>query len=71
MNSIIATVSPDRGLWVVLFERSDSDTKAVARHVFGKEPTDPELYEFIVAYFNELKFSVPHDFELIIKRKIP
>ena len=71
MNSIIATVSLDGALWVALFERSDGDKKAVARHIFGKEPSDPELYEFILGYFSDLKFSVPHDFKLIIRRKNP
>lgn len=71
MNSIIATVSLNGALWVALFEQSDGDKKAVARHVFGKEPSDPELYEFILAHYRDLKFSVPHDFKLIIKRKNP
>lgn len=71
MNSIICTVSPNGSLWVALFERTDSDGKAVARHVFGKEPSDPELYEFIVEHFRVLKFSLPHDFKLVIKRKNP
>lgn len=47
MNSIMVTVSLEGSLWVALFERTDSDGKAVARHICGKEPTDPELYEFI------------------------
>ena len=71
MNSIMVTVSLEGSLWVALFERTDSEGKAVARHVFGKEPTDPELYEFILAHFRELEFSLPHDFRLIIKRKNP
>lgn len=71
MNSIMCTVSPNGSLWVALFERTDGEGKAVARHVFGKEPSDPELYEFIIAHFRELKFSMPHDFKLVIKRRNP
>ena len=68
---IKATVALEKSLWVVLFERMDQTGFAVAREIFGSEPTDPELYEFISNNFFKLKFTEPHEFKLIIKRKNP
>lgn len=48
---IKATVLLEKFLWVVIFERTDKKGYAVARTVFGNEPTDPELYEFISSHF--------------------
>lgn len=39
---IKATVMLEKYLWVALFERTDIKGYAVARTVFGDEPTDPE-----------------------------
>lgn len=56
--------------WVGIFERDDESGYATTRHVFGKEPTDPELYQFISEHFHELNFTEPRrDIELVIKRK--
>src|SRR3990167_9464455 len=66
-----ATVMLEKSLWVVIVERADKKGYAVARAVFGDEPTDPELYDFISSNFYQLKFTEPHDFKLIIKRKNP
>lgn len=68
---IKATVVLDKSLWVVLFERMDKKKYSAARAIFGEEPSDPELYEFISIHFYELKFTKPQNFRLIIKRKNP
>lgn len=69
---VIATVSYQRPFWVGIFERKEDKHYAVARKVFGDEPTDPELYEFVLHNYHELKFSEPQkDIKLIIKRKNP
>ena len=70
-NTIKATVMLDGPFWVGIFERQDKSHYAVARHVFGKEPTDAELYEFVLTHYSELKFSSPQEFTLVIKRKNP
>jgi hypothetical protein len=70
-TQIKVTVCLENSLWVALFERVQEEKITAARVVFGKEPTDPELYEWLLANFNELKFSGPQDFKLIIKRKNP
>lgn len=69
--TIKATVLLENSLWVALFERNDSEGYAVARKIFGGDPSDAELYEFVSTHFDELKFTEPHAFNLIIKRKNP
>jgi len=69
--TIKVTILLENNLWVGVFERNDSQGYAVARKIFGAEPTDAELYEFVLTHFDELKFTEPHTFKLIIKRKNP
>jgi hypothetical protein len=71
MASIKATIFFDRRYWVGTFERVDKEGYSVARHIFGKEPTDPEVYEFVLAHYQELKFGEPREFTLEIKRMNP
>lgn len=69
--TIKVTVLLEKVFWVGLFERNDDAGYAAARKIFGSEPTDAELYDFVITNFNELKFTEPQDFQLIIKRKNP
>jgi hypothetical protein len=69
--TIKATVLLEGSFWVSLFERNSDEGYAVARKVFGSEPTDAQLYEFVLTNFDELKFTEPQEFKLIIKRKNP
>lgn len=69
--TIKVTVLLENALWIALFERNDDEGYAVARKVFGGEPTDAELYEFVLIHFDELKFTKPQKFKLVIKRKNP
>ena len=69
--TIKVTVLLEKSLWIALFERNDSEGYAVARKIFGSEPTDAELYNFVLTHFDELKFTSPQDFKLEIKRKNP
>lgn len=71
MISIKATIFFDQRYWVGTFERTDKEGFAVARHIFGGEPSDPEVYEFVLAHYQELKFGEPKDFVLEIKRMNP
>lgn len=43
--------------WVGIFERSDEHGYAVARHVFGSEPSEAELYQFVLNEYQRLEFS--------------
>lgn len=61
--TIKVTVLIENSFWVGIFERNDSEGYAVARKIFGGEPTDPELYEFVLVHFDELKFTEPQEFQ--------
>ncbi len=69
--TIKVTVLLENSFWIGVFERNDSEGYAVARKIFGVEPTDAELYEFVLIHFDELKFTEPQEFRLVIKRKNP
>lgn len=45
--------------WVGVFEKTFGDSLEVARVVFGKEPKDAEVYQFILRHYNSVKFSSP------------
>ena len=69
--TIKVTIQFETPYWIGIFERNDDEGYAVARQVFGAEPTDPELYEFVSIHFYELKFSASlESVKLVIKRKI-
>jgi len=71
MATIKATIFFDKHYWVGAFERTDKEGYAVARHIFGEEPKDPEIYQFILNHYQELNFGVPKEFTLKIKRMNP
>ena len=71
MATIQATIFFDKRYWVGTFERTDKEGYAVARHIFGAEPTDPEVYKFVLTHYQELKFGEPKEFTLEIKRMNP
>lgn len=69
-NIISVTIQFDPPFWVGIFERNDNQGYAATRKVFGAEPTDPELYEFIQTNYHELNFTEPQEnIQLDIKRK--
>lgn len=43
--------------WVGVFERTGGGQLRVCRVVFGPEPSDAEVYEFILKHFDRLRFS--------------
>ena len=71
MANIKATIFFDKRYWVVTFERTDKEGYAGAKHIFGAEPADPEVYEFVLNHYQELKFGEPKEFTLEIKRMNP
>jgi hypothetical protein len=71
MISIKVTIYLEHPFWVGSFERTDQEGYAVAKKIFGKEPTDPEIYDFVLNNFEELRFGKPTTFKLDIKRKNP
>ena len=71
MITIKATIYFEKRFWVGTFERTDKEGYAVARHIFGAEPSDPEVYEFVLNHYQELNFGEPKEFQLQIKRMNP
>lgn len=71
MTTIKATIFFDKCYWIGTFERTDKEGYAIAKHIFGGEPTDPEIYEFVLTHYQELKFGKPKEFILEIKRMNP
>jgi len=53
------TVLFEEPFWVGIAERTDEAGYAVARHVFGAEPTEPEVYQFVLRHGSALAFSAP------------
>ena len=57
--------------WVGVFEELDGDKLSVCKAVFGVEPTDAEIYEFILRHYFHLRFSVPIKTEIRQKADNP
>lgn len=55
--------------WIGIFEKEQDGQYSVARMVFGSEPRDFEVFEFIIKKMDQLKFSTPIEGE-IVKRKV-
>ena len=56
--------------WVGVYEREDEKEYQVARAIFGCEPTDAELYEFLQANYRNLEFSRSFQGEIQLERKV-
>ena len=65
------TVYFDEPFWVGVFEESDGKKLSVCRVVFGAEPTDAEIFAFILRHFNHLRFSSPVKTEIKQKADNP
>lgn len=68
---IQATIFFEKKYWVGTFERTDKEGYAVARHIFGAEPADQEVYEFVLHHLQDLPFGSPKEFTLEIRRMNP
>ncbi len=71
MAMIKATIFFENRFWVETFERTDKEGYAVARHIFGAEPSDPEIYEFVLNNYQNLKFGEAKNITVQIQRKNP
>jgi hypothetical protein len=71
MITIKATIFFDKRFWLGTFERTDKEGYAVARHIFGVEPSDPEVYEFVLNHYHELKFGEGKEIIIQIQRMNP
>lgn len=71
MAIIKATIFFEKCFWVGAFERTDKEGYAVARHIFGGEPSDAEVHEFVLNHYAELKFGEQKEVSLQIQRMNP
>lgn len=71
MAIIKATIFFETRFWVGVFERTDKEGYSVARHIFGGEPSDNEVYEFILEHYSELNFGSAKEIEIQITRMNP
>ncbi|HEV3269682.1 MAG TPA: YjdF family protein [Candidatus Rhabdochlamydia sp.] len=71
MATVKATIFFEKRFWVGTFERTDKEGYAIARHVFGAEPSDPEIHEFVLKSYHELKFGEAKEINIQIQRMNP
>ena len=64
--SIGLTVYFEDGFWYGLFEQVYRETYQVCRVIFGQEPKDDEILEFLQTQFTQLSFSP----EAIVKQHV-
>ena len=65
------TIYFEEPFWVGVFEELDGDKLSVCRMVFGAEPTDAEIYDFILRHYYHLRFSAPVKTEIKQKADSP
>ena len=53
-SSVTLTVLFDAPFWVGIFERIEDNKLTVAKVIFGAEPKDYEVYDFILKNFYRL-----------------
>ena len=51
------TVFLEGPFWVGVFERISDGKLSVCKVTFGAEPKDPNIWDFILEHYYELKFS--------------
>lgn len=60
----------DGQFYISIFEKTDNDKLSVARHIFGLEPSDIEVFEYINHEFDTLVFSSPIDIDKKVKTNV-
>ena len=58
-NQINLTLYFDGRFYVALLERQQEKLISLAKHIFGAEPSDAELYEFVLHEIQNLHFTNP------------
>jgi hypothetical protein len=57
INYCKLTICFENPFWIGLVETESEGDYQVAKHVFGSEPSDPEVEEFIREHWQELHFT--------------
>ena len=71
MATVKVTIFFEKRYWVGTFERTDKEGYAIARHIFGGEPSDHEVHEFVLNHYHELQFGELRDVTIHIQRMNP
>jgi len=66
----ILTILFENPFWIGLYERIDGDKYEASKIIFGAEPKDYEVYDFLLKNFAKLRFSPLVKIENIEERKI-
>ena len=53
------TIYFEEPFWVGVFEELDGGKLSVCKVTFGAEPTDAQVWEFILSKYRRLQFSAP------------
>ena len=61
------TVFFEDPFWVGVFERIENGKLSVCKVTFGSEPKDYEVWEFVLKYYYQLKFSPSVD--MVVKKE--
>lgn len=64
-NTCKLTICFEDPFWIGLVEVEEDGIYRVARHVFGPEPSMPEIEQFIKSHWKELHFTA----DLIVEKK--
>lgn len=68
--SIRLTVYFEDPFWVGIFERSIDEKLSVYKVVFGAEPKDNEIFDFVLNKYSKLKYSPEIFYEKNFKEKV-
>ena len=68
--SVKLTVYFEEPFWVWIFERSIDEKLSVCKVIFGAEPKDNEVLNFVLNRYNKLKYSPEILYETAFKRKV-
>lgn len=68
MNKL--TVFFEDPFWVGVFEMAEEGKLEICRVVFGEEPKDYEVYDFVLKNYYRLKFSKPVSIEETYQHKV-
>ncbi len=64
------TIMFESSLWIGIYERHDDGQYEVCKIIFGAEPKDYEIYDFLLKNRKNMKFCSPIKSEIEKERKI-
>lgn len=68
--SVKFTVYFENPFWIGIFERNIDEKLSVCKVIFGAEPKDNEVFDFVLNRYSKLKYSPEILYEKTFKEKI-